>query len=1577
MRAIHANGRRPSLLRLTTPALAVGTLLALSAAGASAQCSIQFTSPARGSTVSSAQVSVSGTADGFAQTFAQGTASATANGVTFFSYSGVFTSTINFGGGSAAVATLQPGANRLVVTGSVSGCSDSDSMIIYYVPPPPVEQKNAGRPKDENCSNPVNGATGNKYQEEVDYTAAAGVPLEFRRHYNASFVQPRALGRGWRHSYDRQFAASGTAVGSTVSIIRPDGVAYRFTKAAAGWVSDTDINDRLTDALVGGQTQWQLVIGENNSTEVYDANGRLVSMVAVSARRVNLSYDENGRLQFITDALSARRLSLAYTGDSAQVSTLTDPAGQVYTYQYADGQRLSRVMYPGVGAPARQYLYNESAQTGGANLPDALTGIIDENGDRYATFGYNATGRGTFTEHAGGVQRYAMAYNADGSTTVTDPLGAARTYTYTLVQGVRRQVGQSQPAGAGCAASASATTFDANGNIATQTDFNGNITTHAWDLARNLKTQRVEASGTPEARSFNFEWHPNWRLPLRVAEPKKRITYQYNGDLVSGSPLSCAPAAANVPLGASTRPAPLLCRELHEATTSARGAEGFSATATGLPRTWAYSYNSAGQLLSVDGPRTDVSDVTTTTYHSVSNADHAVGDPQTIVNALGHTTRMDRFDGNGRPLAMRDANDVAMTSGWHPRGWLMASSIAALNTTYDRDAVGQLLSVTRPDASKMSYDYDAAQRLISTSDLTGRTTNIARDNLGNITQTTWSNPGGGVARRAVSSFDVLGREQSSTDTRNGTNFVTQYGYDANGNPRLTTDPKSQSTSTQFDALDRAREVTDAIAGLTRLAYDARDQLTELRAPNNATTAFTIDGLSNLSREVSPNRGTLNATHDAAGNLLTLTDARNITQTRSYDALNRLSAVSYPAGGENITYTWDSAVGCTFGIGRLCAVSDNGGSTTYAYDARGNRLRQTRTEAGFTYTTSYGHDTADRIASIVAPTSQVLVMGRDTDGVVQQITTNAEGNPQLKLVDGVQTDAAGNTTAQAFGNGVTQTRSYTEDARPSQQTQVVPAGADAPPGPGPGVGNGDTDAPTLPEWGAILMGIALLGAARRRQQKQRTRKAASSDPSSHSPSTTLRSLLALASTAVLSLCLWAPSAPALANEALSYDANGNVLTRSLPGGTTTYGYDPLDRIRSEAGPAKTQTLVYDANDNRLSDAEGPKTYSPNTDRITTLNGQSVTLDASGNTLQARGYTYTWNQAGQLKTVSRAGALLATYFYDLHGQRSRKQTTAAAPQGAATVVYHYDDAGQLLAETTAAGAPLVTYAWRDATPVSLIVHTGSGVTAAARVLYLEVDHLGSPIAARNQAGRLLWKWESDALGSTAPNEDPDADGQKTTINLRFPGQYFDAESALHYNWNRYYDPKLGRYISSDPIGVAGGSNTYGYGYQNSLKNTDPRGLAVPVAVAACMANPACAAAAAIATAATAKACIDTYRGVRNWMRSEGSDAPVDIVVPGDKYPEAAGHIRDAQGNGQPDVLTIDRGGSKGHRREAMRGNPVAPGQDRDEYPPALTSEGGKGASVRPISPSDNRGAGACIGAQCSGLPDGTRIRIIPGI
>ena len=116
------------------------------------------------------------------------------------------------------------------------------------------------------------------------------------------------------------------------------------------------------------------------------------------------------------------------------------------------------------------------------------------------------------------------------------------------------------------------------------------------------------------------------------------------------------------------------------------------------------------------------------------------------------------------------------------------------------------------------------------------------------------------------------------------------------------------------------------------------------------------------------------------------------------------------------------------------------------------------------------------------------------------------------------------------------------------------------------------------------------------------------------------------------------------------------------------------------------------------------------------------------------------------------------------------------------------------------------------------TTSGGTTSEVVRYLHTDHLNTPRLATNAAGVKVWGWEGEACGATVPTG-------SVTINLRFPGQYYDAESGLHYNWNRYYDPKLCRYVTSDPIGLEGGLNTYLYANANPLRFTDPLGLFVP--------------------------------------------------------------------------------------------------------------------------------------------------------
>ena len=165
-------------------------------------------------------------------------------------------------------------------------------------------------------------------------------------------------------------------------------------------------------------------------------------------------------------------------------------------------------------------------------------------------------------------------------------------------QGRRRDAarGERQRNGVG------ARTYDANGNVASRTDFNGNLTNYTYDLARNLETSRTEGltgrRGTPQTRTISTQWHPTFRLPAAIAEPLRITTNIYDADGTA-----CGARGA-------------LCSRSVQATTDANGSQGFSATPSGAPRTWTYTYNANGSVLTMNGPRTDVADVTTYTYYA-------------------------------------------------------------------------------------------------------------------------------------------------------------------------------------------------------------------------------------------------------------------------------------------------------------------------------------------------------------------------------------------------------------------------------------------------------------------------------------------------------------------------------------------------------------------------------------------------------------------------------------------------------------------------------------------------------------------------------------------------------------------------------------------------------------------------------------------------------------------------------------------------------------------------------------------------------------------------------------------------
>jgi RHS repeat-associated protein len=208
--------------------------------------------------------------------------------------------------------------------------------------------------------------------------------------------------------------------------------------------------------------------------------------------------------------------------------------------------------------------------------------------------------------------------------------------------------------------------------------------------------------------------------------------------------------------------------------------------------------------------------------------------------------------------------------------------------------------------------------------------------------------------------------------------------------------------------------------------------------------------------------------------------------------------------------------------------------------------------------------------------------------------------------------------------------------------------------------------------------------------------------------------------------------------------------------------------------------------------------------------------------ASAYTATYNLAGRLATLTKAGAT-TTYAYDNSGRRIRKFISSGTGAGAAsTVIFAYDLNDQLIGEYTSTGAAIREYAWLGNIPIAIFTPDPAAATNPPLVYYIQTDHLNTPRVVFNKANQIRWRWLAEPFGTTAPETNPSGLGVFTQP-LRFPGQYADSESGLFYNHWRTYDPATGRFTQPDPIGLAAGDmGLYNYVGSNPLMYIDPNGL-----------------------------------------------------------------------------------------------------------------------------------------------------------
>ena len=830
------------------------------------------------------------------------------------------------------------------------------------------------------------------------------------------------------------------------ALLRSDGRLQTFG-GETGYAAPSTVNDRVTKVTASdGSFLYFEVTDTDGNKERYGAAGALLAKQSRQGVFQNFTYNAIGQPIRVTDSFD-RSVTFAYSAANGQIVSAADQTGATVLFGYDTANNLTSVTYP--GGSIKQYIYNEQTNTDGANLSGTLTGIIDENGTRYATYKYDSERRAISTEHAGGVEKYVASYtSAYGSRFVTDPLGTQRTYTFQNVEYVAKTTSITE-ACASCGGTRSlAIAYDLNGNVSSRGDFNGNKTCFDYDVSRNLETARVEGvvatadcaaslatpPNRPDALKTITTWHATYRLPLTITEVAAVSS-------VGGT------AGTKITLFAYDTNGNLLQKDV-------TAPKNDDTSATEL-RTWKWTYNALGQVLTAKDP---LNQTTTTVYYLAT--DTAVppkftkGDVQTVSNALSHVVTFNEYDKNGRLSKMTDANGLITTMTYHPRGWLTSRAVANGATTettnYAYDNVGQLTRVTMPDGSVLNYAYDDAHRLVGMSDqatgasaapngnlrmqlanLTGNKIVYTLDNMGNRTGESNFDSTGAVQKAKTRIIDSLNRLQQdiggTTYATAPTSAITQYGYDNNGNLTTTTDPLSRVTTNNYDALNRLTLVIDPYNGAakpTTYLYDQANNLVRVTDPEGKATDYIYNGHNNLLTQTSPDTGATRFKYNGLGNINAKLDAAGRCSVTNYDALNRVATVKHfatsnattntqtgcvatttAAAEEAVTYTYDNVTatgGGAGGKGRVTQITDLTGITNFTYDKNGRVLikKQTLSSAAainggatnLVKSVTYAYNAAGQLSSMVTPSGQTVsytygAPASNSPGKVTHITVN--------------------------------------------------------------------------------------------------------------------------------------------------------------------------------------------------------------------------------------------------------------------------------------------------------------------------------------------------------------------------------------------------------------------------------------------------------------------------------------------------------------------------------------------------------------------------------------------------------------
>ncbi|MFL4906408.1 RHS repeat-associated core domain-containing protein [Streptomyces sp. MMS24-I2-30] len=775
----------------------------------------------------------------------------------------------------------------------------------------------------------------------------------------------------------------------------------------------------------------------------------------------------------------------------------------------------------------------------------------------------------------------------------------------------------------------------------------------------------------------------------------------------------------------------------------------------------------------------------------------------------------------------------------------VATNSLGQSTTYCFNDAFQLISETGPLGHTVTRAWDRYDNLLALTDPLGRTTRYAYDEEGNTTRVV--HPDGSRAEYAYGPSGTLlsAVEQDGAEWR--------YAYDDLGNVVAITDPVGATTGYRYDARGAVAVVTDALGGTSRVTSNAAGLPIEVTSPLGAVTRFAYDAFGRVVGVVEPDGGTTlvawttegraarrtfpdgsaeSWTYDAEGNLLTHTDVRAAV-TRFEPAPFDRTAARTAADGSRIEFTYDTEL-------RPTSVRNAQGQTwTYEYDPMGNVVRETDFNGR---TVIYRYDAAGRIVERVNGAGQTVryrhdlldrvIEQQDSDGRVTQFEYDRGGallravNPDADLT--FTYDANGRVLTESC-NGRTVTNTY--DAVGRRVRRRTPGGVlsewryDAGHQPAELRGSGRTvsfghdlaghevlrslpaDASLRQEWSStghrlVSQGVRAHGAGTAQVARTYTYRA------DGLPSTVTDS--------------------AVGPVAYELDTNGRVTTVTADDRREAYAYDSLGNlVRSELD---TPGGNFDTG------VQGDITYRGTL--VQTAGRSRYEHDAQGRVVRHtrtllsgghRTWTFAWDAEDRLRSVRTPEGSLWRYRYDPLGRRVAKERLGT---DSTSVVERTDFVwdGTRPAEQTrsratgAATREVTTWDWEPGGDRPLVQRTRSAgrtdddAWVDERFYSIVTDVVGTPTELIDEDGRAAWHSRNTLWGLPLDS----ASSGSVDCPLRFPGQYFDAETGLHYNHHRYYDPGTARYHSPDPLGLEPAPHHHNY-VVNPLVWADPLGLA----------------------------------------------------------------------------------------------------------------------------------------------------------